>query len=165
MWKYKETEYIKLFRKITTWEWYSDPVTKIVFFHCLIKANWKPVTWHGIQLNPGEFIETNENIAKENGISVQNVKTAISHLKKSGELTCRKSGKFRIITVSNFNKYQGANRKLTSIPTTSQPATNLQLTADIRTEELKNDKEEKEIKPAAPFSDDDSEGINLWDED
>ena len=29
MWEYTDTEYIKLFRKMLKWEWYSDVNTKV----------------------------------------------------------------------------------------------------------------------------------------
>ena len=40
--EYSEREYIKLNRKILKWEWYSDPNTRALFIHCLLKAKWRP---------------------------------------------------------------------------------------------------------------------------
>ena len=35
--------WVKLFEKITEWEWYKDSNTARVFFHLLVKANYKAV--------------------------------------------------------------------------------------------------------------------------
>ena len=57
MWEYTDTEYIKLFRKMLNWEWYTDVNTKVLFLHCLLKANWKDGSWHGHKYKRGQFIE------------------------------------------------------------------------------------------------------------
>lgn len=108
--EYSNKEYIKLNRKILTWEWYSDPCTRDLFIHCLLKANWKDGSWHGIAYKRGEFITSISSLAKELNMSVQNVRTALNHLKLTGELTDRKDGKSRVITVIKYNEYQVANK-------------------------------------------------------
>lgn len=142
MWEYKDSEYVKLFRKMTEWEWYTDVNTKVLFLHCLIKANWRPGSWHGYKYERGQFITSIPSLAKETGLSVQNVRTALNHLKSTGELTDKKYPKFRIITVVSYDKYQGdqqanqqsANRQLTG----NQQATN------SRYKNIKNNKEREE---------------------
>jgi hypothetical protein len=47
--------YIKLFRKLTEWEWYDQPATKVVFIHCLLKANWQEKTWRGKTIKPTQY--------------------------------------------------------------------------------------------------------------
>ena len=54
--EYSEREYIKLNRKILKWEWYSDPNTRALFIHCLLKAKWRPGKWHGYAYRRGQFI-------------------------------------------------------------------------------------------------------------
>lgn len=105
-WKYSDKEYLKLYRKIVDWEWYSCPATKDLFIHCLIKANWKAADWHGIHMEPGEFIQSNEKIANETGLSVKQIRTAFLHLIETGEVAVRRVGKYRVITVKNYSTYQ-----------------------------------------------------------
>lgn len=147
-WKYKDTEFVKIFRKIIEWEWYTDTNTKSLFLHCLLKANWKPGSWHGYKYERGQFITTLPTLSKETGMSVQEVRTALKHLKSTGELTDWHNSKIRIITVNSYDEFQSANRQPNRLATGKQQAANSQPTADIRI--YKNSKEEEErIPPTA----------------
>ena len=147
--EYSDTEFIKLNRKILEWEWFSDVCTRDVFIYCLLKANWKPGNWHGIEYKRGEFITSLPTISEDLGFSIMNVRTALKHLKSTGEITDKTYNKFRIISIKNYDKYQSDNRQANRQLTGKQQATNRQLTADIRTKEDKNIKEDKES--AAPL--------------
>ena len=81
--------YIKLYKKMLDWEWYDDPNTMRVFLHCLLRANWKPGSWHGINYSAGEFITSLQTLAVETCLTVSQVRTAISHLKMTGEIASR----------------------------------------------------------------------------
>lgn len=118
--EYSDREYIKLNRKILTWEWYSDPCTRDLFIHCLLKANWKDGSWQGITYKRGEFITSISSLAQELNFSMQNIRTALRHLKLTGELTDRKEGKSRIITVIKYNEYQVANKVANRMLTSCQ---------------------------------------------
>lgn len=157
-WEYSDNEYIKLYRKFINWEWYSDPITKAVFLHCLLKANWKPTRWKGIDLQRGEFIERNENIAKDLKLSVQQIRTAFQHLANTDSISFRKVGKQRIINVSKYMDYQAVNSKSTAKSTVNQHRINSESTADIRSKEHIRSKEEIK-EPTAPILDDD-EGMS-----
>lgn len=143
MWVYSDAEFIKIFRKLLNWEWYTDVKTKTLFLHCLLKANWKPGSWHGYEYERGQFITSLPSLASETGLSVQEVRTALNHLKSTGELTDWHDNKIRIITVVSFDKFQTDNRQPNSPPTGNQQATNRQPTADIRSKEYKEDKNNK----------------------
>ena len=82
---YSDREFIKLNRKILNWQWYSDPCTRDVFIHCLLKANWKSGKWHGYQYQRGQFITSLPSLSSELGLSIKNVRTALDHLKSTGD--------------------------------------------------------------------------------
>lgn len=136
--------YIKLHRKITEWEWYSDANTFRVFIHLLLNANYSHNKWQGIPLNPGQRITSSDRIAEDLKLSRQNVRTAINHLKSTGEITVQSTNKFLLVTIENWASYQGSVEESTSNPTSKltndQPATNQQLTTN------KKDKKEKKNK-------------------
>ena len=136
--EYSDNEFIKLNRKILEWEWFSDVCTRDVFIYCLLKANWKPGNWHGIEYKRGEFITSLPTISEDLGFSIMNVRTALKHLKSTGEITDKTYNKFRVISIKNYDKYQSDNRQANRQLTGKQQATNRQLTADIRTKEDKN---------------------------
>ena len=140
---YGDNAYIYLRKKILDWQWYSDTPTRSVFIHCLLRASWKETEYKGIRYGRGQLIDSNATIAKDLGISIQNVKTAITHLKESGELTSLKIGRTRIITVVKYDLYQQTNLSTNPMITSNQPQTNLELTSY---KEVKEEKEVKEVK-------------------
>lgn len=127
--------YIKLYRKMTNWEWYSDTNTFRVFMHCLLMANWKDGRFLGHEIPRGSFASSYSQIAKQTDLSIQNVRTAFSHLQLTGEITVKSLSKFSIFTVVNYNLYQDGNRVANSQLTFNQQAANSQLTT---IEEYKN---------------------------
>lgn len=98
--------YIKLFRKLVDWEWYGDPVVKSVFIDLLINANYKVKQWQGQTVNPGELVTSVSSIAERNGLSVQQVRTALKKLEKTGEINKRSTNKNTLIIVLNYRRYQ-----------------------------------------------------------
>ena len=132
--------FIKLFRKMTTWEWYTDTVVKVVFIHCLLKANYVEKRWRGYTIKRGQFITSYPNLAKECGITASQARRAISTLCSTGEITHKAQAKFSIITVIGYDSYQSDNR-LNNSQSNSQ-ATGKQ----HQHKNIKNDKEYKEYK-------------------
>lgn len=135
--------WIKIHRKITEWEWYTETNTFVLFIHLLLTCNFKKTKWRGIELAEGESIKGLETLSEETGLSVQNIRTAIKNLLLTGELTERQHGKHRILTVKNYKTYQLANRESNNLPTGSQQDANKEVTAD---KEGKKVKKEKNIK-------------------
>ncbi len=98
--------YIRLYRKIGEWRWYDDKPTLILFLHLLITVNWKDEAWHDIMIRRGQRLCSLPILAKETGLSIKSVRTALSHLKETGEVADQSTSKYRIVTVNNFDKYQ-----------------------------------------------------------
>ena len=69
--------FVKLNRNILDWEWYSEPCTRGLFIHCILKANWKDGSWQGQPCKRGQFITSLQKLSIETGYSVQNIKTAL----------------------------------------------------------------------------------------
>lgn len=76
----------------------------------------------------GSFVTSLDSLAKELGLTVQEVRTALKHLISTGELTSKSNNKYRIITVENYELYQQVNKQLNNPLTSNQQATNNQLT-------------------------------------
>lgn len=121
-------DYVKISRKILEWEWYKDVNTKVVFFHILLKANWKNGRFQGMEIPRGSFATSYQSLAEETGLTVMNVRTAIKHLKLTQEITVSQHSKFSVITVKNYDAYQTANKVANNQLTGNQQATNRQLT-------------------------------------
>ncbi|MDE5753903.1 MAG: hypothetical protein K2H89_05110 [Oscillospiraceae bacterium] len=134
--------FIKIDRNIMDWRWYQDGNTLRVFLHLLLKANIKDKDFEKITIHRGEIATSYPSLALALGLSVQNVRTAIGHLKDTGEVTVKSYAKFSVISIKNYNLYQSSNSQLTG----NQQATNSQLTGNqqqsknVRIEECKNER-------------------------
>lgn len=103
--------YIKLFRKLIRWGWYQDSVVKDLFLHCLICASYKDFEWMGMELKAGQLITGRKKLAEELGFSEQQIRTAISKLESTGEISIFSTNKYSIITVTNWENYQGESNE------------------------------------------------------
>ena len=135
--------FIKLHRKMLDWEWYKDRNTFSLFIHCLLIANWKDGRFMGLVIPRGSFVSSYPQLAQQTNMSIQNVRTAVNHLKLTGELTVKSHVKFSVFTVVNYCKYQDDNRRTNRRLTDNQQATNRQLTT---IEEYKEREEGEELK-------------------
>lgn len=121
--------HIKIDRKILNWEWYTDINTSRLFLHLLLRANWKDGRFQGVVIPRGSLAISYQNLATETGMSVRNVRTALEHLKSTGEVTVSRQPKFSVITIKNYCYYQSGDtvtdNQLTSNrqPNDSQPTT------------------------------------------
>lgn len=132
--------YIKLFRKLQQWEWYTDSTTLHLFIHLIIGANHKPKQWQGIEILRGQFIAGRKSLSEQTGISEQSIRTALNNLKATHEITVKSTNKYSVITICNYDTYQNCNIETNQQLTNNQPATNQQLTTTNNDKNDKNDK-------------------------
>lgn len=144
--------FVKLYKKMLDWEWYQDVNTKVLFLHCLLKAEWYSGSWQGIHYEPGQFITSLPRLSKETGLTIQQVRTALKHLISTGELTDHQQANARVITVLKWNEYQSINRQLTD----DQQTANRQLTA---CKEYKNNKNKRYKRAREKKSDTDYDAL------
>lgn len=105
----EEKGWICLFRKFLDWEWYDYPSVKIIFLHCLLSANHKTQKWRDIVVKRGQFVTSYGKLASLNGLTIQEVRTALEKLQSTQEITYQSTSQYSIITVKNYNLYQGIN--------------------------------------------------------
>lgn len=98
--------YIKLYRRMMKWGWYTDTPTKCVFLHLLFLACYEPCYFKGVHLEPGQTVSSIRQIATDTGLTVKQVRTAINHLKETQEVAQSPYWKFSVFTVNNYNDYQ-----------------------------------------------------------
>ena len=135
--------YIKVYRKMTKWRWYSDEVMFRVFMHLLLTANYEPAYWRDIKIDRGQTVISLSKLAATLGYSKDTVHKALNRLISSGEIARTPTARYTIITVKNYNEYQD-NRPLTDRqPTADRPLTDRRVDP---LKEVKKNKEEKEEK-------------------
>lgn len=96
--------FAKLYRKFLEWEWYDDIPCKVLYVHCLLKANYKDKKYHGVTVQRGTFLTSFEGLAAETGLTVRQVRTAQSKLEPE-YLTSRRTNKGQAISVVDFDTY------------------------------------------------------------
>ncbi len=135
--------FVVLHRKITEWEWYSDTNTLRVFLHLLLTANHKPSKFRGFEVDRGQVIIGRKALAKNLHLSEQAVRTSLEHLKSTGEITCKSTNKFTLITLTNYGLYQDrkpkSTNKITSQSTNNQPTINQQVTTSKQCNNVNNE--------------------------
>lgn len=124
--------WIKIHRKFLTWQWWDKPEMTHLFLYILLRANHENGKWHDIDISRGQLITGLKSLSKETGLSIMTVRSCIKRLKLTSEITSKVTNKYRIITITNYESYQGleketnrlinrqSNKKLTS----NQQATN-----------------------------------------
>ena len=139
--------YIKLYRKMMKWGWYTDTNAKCVFLHLLFLAQYETCFFRGIKLEIGQAVTSIREISVQTGISMQSVRTAIKHLKSTQEITRCTHGKFSVFTIQNYSEYQGDNTASNKQVTQSQHTANTEVTQTLilRNQEVKKSRKEKDI--------------------
>lgn len=147
--------WVKLYRELKSksiWQ-LSSPEQKVVLITILLLANHEENKWEwkGEQFTckPGQLITSLNSLVREcgDGVSIQNVRTALDRFEKLGFLTNVSTKTGRLITVLNWEKYQGKdfvdNKGSNKEVTKSQQRPNKDLTTNKNDKEYKNDKEIK----------------------
>lgn len=134
--------YIKVFRKILSWGWYGDTNTFRVFMHILLRANYEPSEYRGVTIPAGGCVFGYNAWAKQLGLSVQQVRTAIDHLKSTGEITMQSTNKFSVVSLVKWEFWQieegRTTSKATSKTASDQQATNKQPTTSKESKKVRN---------------------------
>ena len=133
--------FIQLHKKICEWEWYTDVPTCKLFFHILLKCNYKEAKWRGIEVKPWDFITSFDHLASETGLSVRQVRTALEHLESTWEVTKQSTSQYTILTLNNWSTYNIRDDK----PSTNEWQTNDKpsTTTNKYNKEKKENKEDK----------------------
>ena len=121
--------YIKIKRDILEWGWYQDPNTRALYFHLLLKANYKEGHYLGHTIKRGQLVTGRKKLCEELNMTEQEIRTALEHLKSTNEITIETTSKYSIITVISYDEHQNTTNEVTSRATNNQPATNQQLTS------------------------------------
>lgn len=129
--------WIKIYRKFSDWEWFNISEMVHLFIYLLINANHQDGEWRGIKVKRGQIITGRSSLYEKTKISEQTIRTCLTRLEKTGEITRKSTNKYSIITICKYEDYQ-------TCQPTDQPSTNQQLTSNQPATNHKQ--EEKELK-------------------
>lgn len=152
-----EQGWVKLHRKFINWEWYDEPNVKSVFIDLILNANHQASAWHGHEIEKGSFVTSVADIAARNGLTTQQVRSALTKLEKTGEISKKSTNKNTLIIVLGYAKYQDLfieeqqtnNKQITN----KQQTNNKQTTNSLYNKNEKNEKNEENIYKREPYKD------------
>ena len=104
--KNEDLGFIKIHRKILEWCWYTDINTCRLFIHMLLKANWKDGNFKGTTVPRGSFVSSLDKLSEETLLTKREIRTAITHLKTTGEVAVKTTNRYSVFTVINYDLYQ-----------------------------------------------------------
>ena len=104
--------FVLIHRSILSWEWWDDLPTRNLFFYCLLSANHKDESWHGIEIPRGGLLTSYDALAKGTGFSVKQMRRAVKNLKKTEEIVVKRAGNGALLTINNYDRYQDMTNNL-----------------------------------------------------
>ena len=137
--------YIKIDRNIIRWRWFKNTNTLIVFLWLLLEANVSDHEFEHEMIHRGEVATSYKTIGISTGLTIQEVRTAILHLKSTGEITSRQCHKYQVISITNYKQYQDVQQGKQH---NKQQSINRQSTGNQQ--QYKNNKHDKHIRNIPP---------------
>lgn len=101
-----ENGYIKLHRSLPIWRWYKDGNVLRLWIHLLLSANYEPCSFADRMIERGELSTSLKSLSDQTGLSIKEVRTALSKLKRTGEITVWSNRHYTVITIVGYNEYQ-----------------------------------------------------------
>lgn len=99
--------YIKVDRNLLTWRWFQNADTLKMWLYLLLKANIEDRDFEGITIHRGELATSYPRLMADLGMTLQQVRTNLGHLKATGEITATQHRRFQVISILCYDKYQG----------------------------------------------------------
>lgn len=106
-----ENGFVKLPRSITNRSWFSDRNTLQLYVTLLLKAVFRESEFEGVRLKPGQLITSISKLMEATCLTERQTKTALKHLKESGDITVQSTTKFSIITLNYYSDEQSDIRR------------------------------------------------------
>lgn len=140
--------YVRIYRKIVDWEWYTDVNTKSLFLHLILLANHDDRKWRGETVKRGELVTSYGNLASQTGLTFQQVRTCLKRLQSTNDITIKTTNRNTLIMVVKYDFYQSdeqteierINKQNNNQITNNQQSNNNQITTNKNDKNDKNDK-------------------------
>ncbi|AEV31041.1 hypothetical protein Oweho_0014 [Owenweeksia hongkongensis DSM 17368] len=100
--------WLKFYRSLLQWEWYSDTNVVRLYLHLLLTANYEDKPWKGITIKAGSTIISWNKLSLQLGLSTQQLRTAMNKLERSKTISRSPTNKYQVITINNWHEMQGS---------------------------------------------------------
>lgn len=95
------TGWVKLPRDFLDFEYYKDALTKAIYIHLLLTAEYSPRRLHGVELDAGEALTTVKELAAKTGASISQTRTALNRLQRANKIAIKTTNKCSVVTLIN----------------------------------------------------------------
>ena len=99
--------YVKLWRKIQDWDWYDDDVCYKLFTYLLMAVNLDDKQWRGVTIKMSSMVTSIANLAASIRKTPKQTRRALDKLKRAGSVASKSTNKYSIISITNYDMYQG----------------------------------------------------------
>jgi DNA replication protein DnaD len=132
--------WIKLHRKLIDKAFFKRPQYLVLWVYLLLIANHaeKEFMWNGniIIVKEGQLITGRKELSAQTGIPESTIEDILKFLESQQQIQQQKTTKYRLITILNWETYQGSNTKSNNRATTEQQ----QADTNKNDKKVKNDK-------------------------
>ena len=114
---------MKIYRRFTAWEWFGCADMVQLFVWLLLSASDRDVRRRGVALRRGQVLISQRKLAQELHMTHREMRTCISRLQMTGEITVEVTHLYTIVTICNYDVYQApaeSKRHSTDTVTTHQ---------------------------------------------
>ncbi len=135
--------FVKVDRNIINWRWFHKPNTMLVWLWLILSANIEDHDFMNETIHRGEVATSRKSISAATGLSEREVRTALEHLKSTGEIAVRVRSKYQVITILCYEKYQGSasgNTSVRSPASVRQASGKRPQSKNVRRKESKNER-------------------------
>ena len=99
--------FVKLPRDFLNWRWFDDANVVKLYIYLLLNAAFKTTEWKGETLEKGQLITGRKELATKLKMSEGQIRTALSKLKGTGEITIKTTNKYSVVTLLKWGEMQG----------------------------------------------------------
>lgn len=101
--------YFKVYRNLFSWQYYTDGEMVILWLYLIGNANLTPSEKPPFgRIERGQIVTSVNTLSKVLEMTPKKINLRLEKLQKSGEIVMKKTNKFHIITICNYDLYQGA---------------------------------------------------------
>jgi hypothetical protein len=138
--------WIKIYRKITDWEWYDDLPVRVLFLHLLVTVEYEPKSYKGHKIPAGGGVYGRVELARRTGLTERAIRRALKVLEQGQQVSIKRTNKFSIISITKWADYQDeGQQRANKGPTKGQQSVGKRATSKEKKKE-----EEKNNNPLNP---------------
>ena len=136
--------------------WSKHPEYVALWVYCLLRGNFKECdvmtrTGSLVHLKAGQFIASRDQISEHTGIEKSKVERILNVFKSEQQIEQQNRGKFRIISILNWRKYQVSEQENEQQVNNTRTTGEQQVNTDKKVKKEKKKKEERAVADLLPI--------------